>query len=247
MSSALDLREDCSLEALFPRIANPSASNKITVMGHRGGFKPDNSMASFQRALDSSCVQIVELDVSDIFVELCFQVWLTKDGELLVVHGGDSGEVNFGDTNTDLTQKSYIFDLTLEQNRKLETEFVLPTLREVFQLLQRKVCINIEVKVPYDASVRAKYDWLRAIQALNSLINSFALNQHSFVSSFNWDALREMERISSATDPHPIRTIYLTNFYNHIGLPSEDEMLKMGDGLNIQFEHVTSKVVELLH
>jgi hypothetical protein len=68
MSSALDLREDCSLEALFPRIANPSAGNKITVMGHRGGFKPDNSMASFQRALDSSCVQIVELDVSDIFL-----------------------------------------------------------------------------------------------------------------------------------------------------------------------------------
>lgn len=56
-----------------------------------------------------------------------------------------------------------------------------------------------------------------------------------------------MERISSASDPHPIRTIYLTNFYNHIGLPSEDEMLKMGDGLNISFEHVTSEVVELLH
>jgi hypothetical protein len=89
---------------------------------------------------------------------------------------GDMIDFNFGDKNTDFTQKSYIFDLTLEQNRKLETEFVLPTLREVFQLLQRKVCINIEVKVPYDASVRAKYDWLRAIQTLNSLINSFALN-----------------------------------------------------------------------
>ena len=53
-----------------------------------------------------------------------------------MVHGGDSGEVNFGtDDDTKLTQKSYIFDLTLEQNRKLETTFVLPTLREVFQLL----------------------------------------------------------------------------------------------------------------
>ena len=55
---------------------------------------------------------------------------------------------------------------------------------------------------------------------------------HSFISSFNWNALKEMERIS-ATDPFPVRTIYLTNFYNHIGLPPIDEMLLMGDGLNI--------------
>jgi glycerophosphoryl diester phosphodiesterase len=100
-------------------------------------------------------------------------------------------------------------------------------------LLQKKVCINIEVKVPYDSSIRAKYDWPHAISTLHSLITEFTLNQHSFVSSFNWDALREMERISSAADLHPVRTIYLTNFYNHISLPPVDEILQMGDGLNI--------------
>ena len=55
-----------------------------------------------------------------------------------------------------------------------------------------------------------------------------------------------MERIS-ASDPFPIRTFYLTNFYNHIGLPPIEKMLLMGDGLNIQYEHVTSEVVERLH
>jgi len=47
MSAELSPIKDCSLAALFPRLADPSADNKITVMGHRGGFKPDNSMASF--------------------------------------------------------------------------------------------------------------------------------------------------------------------------------------------------------
>lgn len=64
MSAQLAPREDCSLSALFPRLTNPDSAIKPTVMGHRGGFKPDNSMASFKRALETSCVQIVELDVS---------------------------------------------------------------------------------------------------------------------------------------------------------------------------------------
>ena len=34
------------------------------VMGHRGGFKPDNSMESFQAALDAGTIASIELDVS---------------------------------------------------------------------------------------------------------------------------------------------------------------------------------------
>ena len=47
---------------------------------------------------------------------------------------------------------------------------MLPTLREVFLLLGKKVCVNVEVKVPYDETVRAKYDWAFAIKSLHLLI-----------------------------------------------------------------------------
>lgn len=33
-------------------------------MGHRGGFRPDNSIESFKKALDHGNIPIVELDVS---------------------------------------------------------------------------------------------------------------------------------------------------------------------------------------
>ena len=55
MSNYQSKKEDCSLKSLFPRLfidknladRDESSFNKITVMGHRGGFKPDNSMESF--------------------------------------------------------------------------------------------------------------------------------------------------------------------------------------------------------
>jgi hypothetical protein len=56
-------------------------------------------------------------------------VWLTKDDQLVVVHGGCNGDINFGQNTDDEKFKEwYIFDLTLEENRSIEKSFELPTL-----------------------------------------------------------------------------------------------------------------------
>lgn len=56
-------------------------------------------------------------------------MWLTKDEELIVVHGGDSGEINFSHcSDTQIQSKNYIFDCTLNENREFEKSFILPTL-----------------------------------------------------------------------------------------------------------------------
>jgi glycerophosphoryl diester phosphodiesterase len=76
------------------------------------------------------------------------QVWLTSDNRLVVIHGGYSGEINFGSfkeaasspssdsashSSGEMAAKThYIFDQTLEYNRQIETDFELPTLRQVF-------------------------------------------------------------------------------------------------------------------
>lgn len=44
-----------------------------------------------------------------------------------------------------------------------------------------------------------------------------------------------------------IHTIYLTNFWNTDSLPTKEEMLEMGSGLNIQYTHITQDVVDYLH
>lgn len=51
----------------------------------------------------------------------------------------------------------------------------------------------------------------------------------------------------SVNQNYKVRTIYLTNFYNHIAVPPLHEIIKMGDGLNIQYEHVTNEIVQALH
>ena len=77
-------------------------------------------MSSFELAIDNN-LPAIELDV-----------WLTKDKQLLVVHGGDSGEINFGSHSDEAAMASikerYVFEMTLEDNRKIEPGFVMPTL-----------------------------------------------------------------------------------------------------------------------
>ena len=66
------------------------------------------------------------------------------------------------------------------------------------------------------------------------------------MSSFDHDALREMELVSRA-ELNQVRTVYLTNFYNHIEVPPLEQIIKMGDGLNIEFSHITREIVDEMH
>lgn len=52
-----------------------------------------------------------------------------------------------------------------------------------------------------------------------------------------------MELVSRA-EMLPVKTMYLTNFYNHHELPPLDECVKMGDGLNVELHHITKDLVE---
>lgn len=126
-----------------------------------------NSMESFKAALDSEIVKIVELDVSLIssqfqfFPSIFLQVWMTKDEQIVVVHGGDNGNINFGNG-----KDKYIFESTLEECRSFETRFSLPTLREVFKLFSKRLLVNIEIKVPDLLEVKAVYNWKKTVSTI---------------------------------------------------------------------------------
>jgi glycerophosphoryl diester phosphodiesterase len=87
----------------------------MRVQGHRGGFTPENTLKCFQQALDYS-IEGIELDVSvlNIYIPNIIQVWLTKDGIPIILHGGDDGELNHHFPGH-LDETIYIFDLTYEQ------------------------------------------------------------------------------------------------------------------------------------
>jgi Glycerophosphoryl diester phosphodiesterase len=103
---------------------------KILNIGHRGakGHEPENTLPSFQKALDLN-VDGIELDV-----HVC------KTGELIVIH----------DFTVDRTTNGSgtVSELTLSEIKalRINDHIEVPTLEEVLELVGKKCLINIELK-----------------------------------------------------------------------------------------------------
>lgn len=103
---------------------------KTLNIGHRGakGHEPENTLPSFQKALDLN-VDGIELDV-----HIC------KTGELIVIH----------DFTVDRTTNGSgtVSELTLSEIKALRINghIEVPTLEEVLELVGKKCLINIELK-----------------------------------------------------------------------------------------------------
>ena len=74
----------------------------------------------------------------------------------------------------------------------------------------------------------------------------FNLGDYCLVSSFDHVALEELELMSRA-ELTKVRTLYLTNFWPHNPIPPTEEAVKMGEGLNIEFQHLTKELVDQMH
>lgn len=176
----------------------------IQKIGHRGakGHLAENTLESFQKALDLGA-DAVELDV-----HVC------ASGELVVFHDftvdrmtGESGEVH---------------KLTLTELKalKVSDQFTIPTLAEVFDLIDRKCWINVELKGhetaqpavriiekyiqekgwQYDDFIVSSFqkEELENVYALNPKINLGILTQASVEQALEW-----AEQLSAkAIHPH---------------------------------------------
>ena len=98
--------------------------NCILKIGHRGakGFEPENTLISFQKAIDLK-LDGIELDVH-----------LSSDGEIMVIHDETIDRTSNG--------KGFVNQFTASQLK----EFGIPTLIEVLELVNRNCFVNIELK-----------------------------------------------------------------------------------------------------
>lgn len=105
----------------------PKAFLKI---GHRGacGYEPENTLRSFSKAITMG-VNAIELDV-----------YCCKSGELVVIH---DDTVNRTTNGTGSVQEKNLTELKQLDAGKGEQ---IPMLAEVFDLVNRQVIINIELK-----------------------------------------------------------------------------------------------------
>ncbi|WP_083486020.1 glycerophosphodiester phosphodiesterase [Alicyclobacillus ferrooxydans] len=154
---------------------------RTEVFGHRGWSAryPENTMAAFISAL--------EIGVDGIE----FDVHLTKDGEIVVIH----------DANLERTTNGHgcVEDYTLTELRQLDAGSwfhesfrgqVIPTLDEVLELVRlhiRPVKMNIELKygrTPYAGL--GENVWRK--------VTACGLASNTIISSFNHFALRDLKR-----------------------------------------------------
>ena len=72
--------------------------------------------------------------------------------------------------------------------------------------------------MPQNKELKKRYNYRETVLGVFNLIQEFSLQDYCFVSSFNYKALQEMERVS-ATNLSKVRTIYLYNYWSYEGLP----------------------------
>ncbi|WP_306349987.1 glycerophosphodiester phosphodiesterase [Flavobacterium sp. '19STA2R22 D10 B1'] len=147
--------------------------DNILKIGHRGakGHEPENTIISFQKALDSQ-VDAIELDV-----HIC------KTGELVVIHDFTV------DRTTDGSGEVHRMSLKEIKALRIDGKYEVPTLEEVFELVGQTCVINVELKGRHTA--------LRVSEIIEKYVNAKGWNYNSFlVSSFQREELEKMSSIN---------------------------------------------------
>lgn len=148
--------------------------NKILKIGHRGakGYEPENTLASFEKAIELG-VKGIELDVH-----------LSSDNQLIVIHDETIDRTTNG--------KGLVNELSLKELKSLriENKQTIPTLLEVFELVNRRCFINIELKGIGTAKP--------VIELITRYISEKNWHSDDFlISSFDWNMLEEIHLLNS--------------------------------------------------
>jgi glycerophosphoryl diester phosphodiesterase len=138
-------------------------------IGHRGakGHEPENTFISFQKALDMQ-VDGIELDVH-----------LSGDGEIMVIHDESIDRTTNG--------KGLVNALSLRELKafRIDGKYEIPTLKEVFDLVNQDSFINIELK-SYESTDKV-------VTLIEKYVTKKGWKYDRFlISSFDWNALQQV-------------------------------------------------------
>ena len=109
----------------------------LTKIAHRGAsaYEPENTMVSFQKAID------LHADMIELDVHLC------QSGELVVTHDETVDRTTNGQGQVKLKTFTELESLTIRENEKI------PLLQEVINLTKGKCLLNVEIKNPVAAQM----------------------------------------------------------------------------------------------
>lgn len=216
--------------------ASVASNRSVAVIAHRGGagLAPENTLASFRNGLSLNA-DYLEMDAQ-----------LTLDGIPVIIHDDTIDRTTDG--------KGRVADIPLEKlqlynaaakyaNGTTERQSI-PTFAQVLELAKRTPArIEVEIKVP--ATGRQK----GIEQLMLDTIEDFEMRDRVQISSFDFDVLRDLKKLSVRT-----RTVALVTFdyfrVNDISQPAKIAEQIKGLGVEVfaaNKDLLTPPLVEEMH
>lgn len=196
--------------------------SETKIMAHRGSSfnAPENTIMAFEYAI-TSMAEYIELDVHE-----------TKDGEIVVIHDPSLKRT------TGVDKK--VWNVTYEEIRELDAgsyfgeeeiygECYIPTLREVIEYTQGKIKLNIEIKLSDNEP--------NLVKKVAELIEEYKIQDSCYVTSMNYEALKEIKKINEDIRTGYVLTLAYGNFYN----------LDYCDAFSINAAYVNKNMVDAIH
>ncbi|MEZ0181103.1 glycerophosphodiester phosphodiesterase [Flavobacterium oncorhynchi] len=142
-------------------------------IAHRGAkaYEPENTLQAFQKALDLNSDGI-ELDVH-----------LSSDEQIIVIHDETIDRTTNG--------KGLVNSFSLDELKSflIDGKYQIPTLNEVFDLVDKKCLINIELKGLATPN--------KVVALIEEYISEKNWNYNNFIiSSFDWNMLQETSNLN---------------------------------------------------
>lgn len=171
--------------------------HETKITAHRGASMeaPENTLAAFHKAMENMA-DYIELDVQ-----------LTSDNEVVVMHDASA----YRTTGVD----KKICDMTLEEVKQLDAgsffgeEYAgeqVPTLREVLELVNGRVLLNIEIK-----SAGAS---IRLVEKVIELIQEYNVVERCVITSFDYHALKYAKHYDTRIQTGYILSVAYGDYYN---------------------------------
>lgn len=162
------------------------ALNDVKIWAHRGCsmMNPESTLMAFEKAAKLDGITGIEFDVQ-----------LTKDGEIVVIHDERVDRTTDGTGN--------VRDYTLAELKKLsitgdDDTYRIPTLREVLELL-KPYCMNkgLKLNIELKNSV-VRYEGME--QKVIDVVSEYGLESYVVYSSFNHDSIGLVRQLIADAD-----------------------------------------------
>ena len=178
----------------FDRIA---VFHETKITAHRGASieAPENTLAAFKKAIENMS-DYIELDVQ-----------LTADDEVVVIHDASTLRT------TGVDKK--VSSMTLEEIKQLDAgsyfseEYAgeqIPTLREVMELVDGRVMLNIELKSTVDNQ--------KLVEKVIEIIKEYNVLDKCVITSFDYYALKYVKQYEPKLQTGYILSIAYGDYYN---------------------------------